>query len=270
MNIPFIKMHGLGNDFIIFDNINNPIISDTNFIKRIGNRRLGVGCDQIMLIENTSKKEKYKIRIYNSDGSESEACGNGTRCVADYIMRKENLDIVYIETLSGQLKCSYSEHGITVNMGLPKLSWQDIPLSYKQDASKVTLDEFTACCVSMGNPHAVIFMPSLSVLENLNLDLIGPRLETNSMFPNFANIEFACVLESGIIRMRVWERGVGVTSACGSGACATSIAASLLNLSSNENKIILDGGNLFVKWLEDKTVTLSGATEKVFEGIIGN
>ena len=270
MNIPFIKMHGLGNDFIIFDNINNTIISEVDFLKRIGDRRLGVGCDQIMLIENTSKKENYKIRMYNSDGSETGACGNGVRCVADYIMSKENIETVYIETISGQLKCFYSERGITVNMGLPKFNWQDIPLSYKQDALKVTLDEFTACCVSMGNPHAVIFMPNLSDLESLDLDIIGPRLETNSMFPNFANIEFACVLESGLIRMRVWERGVGVTMACGSGACATSIAASLLNLSSRENKIILDGGNLFVKWLEDKTVTLSGATEKVFEGIIGN
>ena len=270
MNIPFIKMHGLGNDFIIFDNINNTIISEVDFLKRIGDRRLGVGCDQIILIENTSKKENYKIRMYNSDGSETGACGNGVRCVADYIMSKENIETVYIETISGQLKCFYSERGITVNMGLPKFNWQDIPLSHKQDTLKVTLDEFTACCISMGNPHAVIFMPNLSDLESLDLEIIGPRLETNSMFPDFANIEFACVLESGLIRMRVWERGVGVTMACGSGACATSIAASLLNLSSRENKIILDGGNLFVKWLEDKTVTLSGATEKVFEGVIGN
>ena len=126
--IPFIKMHGLGNDFIIFDNINNPIISEVNFLKRIGNRRLGVGCDQIMLIENTSKKENYKIRMYNSDGSETGACGNGVRCVADYIMSKENIETVYIETISGQLKCFYSERGITVNMGLPKFNWQDIPL----------------------------------------------------------------------------------------------------------------------------------------------
>ncbi len=134
---------------------------------------------------------------------------------------------------------------------------------------KVVLDEFNACCISIGNPHAVIFMSDLSELESLNLDLIGPRIEKNSIFPDFANIEFACVIKNGIIRMRVWERGVGITYACGSGACATSIAASLLGLSSKENQIILDGGNLFVKWLEDQTVTLSGPTEKVFEGIIG-
>jgi diaminopimelate epimerase len=269
MNIPFIKMHGLGNDFIIFDNIKNSIISDKNFIRQIGNRRLGIGCDQLMMIENTSKKDNFKIKMYNSDGSETGACGNGTRCVADYIMNKENLHTVNIETISGELKCSRSKNGIKVNMGLPKFSWRDIPLAYETDTLKVALDEFNACCISIGNPHAVIFISNLGELENLNLESIGPRLEKNSIFPDLANIAFACVTKNGTIRMRVWERGVGITSACGSGACATSIAASLLGLSSKENQIILDGGNLFIKWLEDQTVTLSGPTEKVFEGIIG-
>jgi diaminopimelate epimerase len=221
------------------------------------------------MIENTSKKDNFKIKIYNSDGSEGGACGNGTRCVADYIMNKENLNMVNIETISGELKCSRSKNGIIVNMGLPKFGWQDIPLAYESDTLKVPLDEFNACCISIGNPHAVIFMSNLSELENLNLELIGPRLEKHSIFPDFANIEFACVTKNGVIRMRVWERGAGITPACGSGACATSIAASLLGLSAKENQIIFDGGNLFVKWLEDQTVTLSGATEKVFEGIIG-
>ena len=139
--------------------------------------------------------------MYNSDGSETGACGNGTRCVADYIMNKENLNTVNIETISGELKCSRSENGIKVNMGLPKFSWRDIPLAYKTDNLKVALDEFNACCISIGNPHAVIFMSNLSELENLNLELIGPRLEKNSIFPDFANIEFACVTKKGIIRI---------------------------------------------------------------------
>jgi diaminopimelate epimerase len=122
----------------------------------------------------------------------------------------------------------------------------------------------------MGNPHAVIFMQSLDQLESLDLNSIGPRLERNKCFPQFANIEFACVLEDKTIRMRVWERGVGITMACGSGACATLVAASKLNKSSRENKIILDGGTLFIEWLNNGTVTLSGDTEKVYEGIIGN
>ena len=270
MGIPFIKMHGLGNDFIIFDNITDPIISDTTFLKRIGDRRFGVGCDQIMIIENTAKKENYKIKIYNCDGTETGACGNGTRCVADYIMKKENLNTISIETTSGKLECSLSDDGITVNMGIPKLDWQNIPLATQQDTSNVLLDEFKAYCLSMGNPHAVIFLSNLNELEDLDLTSIGPRLEKNPIFPKYSNIEFAHVIEEGVIRMRVWERGAGITLACGSGACATSVAASLLGLSSKDNKIILDGGNLYIKWLKDQSVTLSGDTEKVFEGILGN
>ncbi|MDA9170745.1 diaminopimelate epimerase [Alphaproteobacteria bacterium] len=270
MGIPFIKMHGLGNDFIIFDNIKDPIISDTTFLKRIGDRRFGVGCDQIMIIKNTAKKENYKIKIYNCDGTETGACGNGARCVADYIMKKENLNTISIETTSGNLECSLSDNGITVNMGIPKLDWQNIPLATQQDTSNVLLDEFKAYCLSMGNPHAVIFLSNLNELEDLDLTSIGPRLEKNPIFPKYSNIEFAHVIEEGVIRMRVWERGAGITLACGSGACATSVAASLLGLSSKDNKIILDGGNLYIKWLKDQSVTLSGDTEKVFEGILGN
>jgi diaminopimelate epimerase len=270
MSIPFIKMHGLGNDFIIFDNIKDPILSEINFLKKICDRRFGIGCDQIMTINSTFKKENYKIKIYNSDGAEAGACGNGTRCVADYIMNKKNLNTVFIETISGILECSRSKNGITVNMGIPKFEWQDIPLSTQQDTSNVLLDEFKACCLSMGNPHAVIFMSNLNDLESLDLSSIGPRLEKNPIFPEYSNIEFAYIIEEGVIRLRVWERGAGITLACGSGACATSVAASLLNLSSKDNKIILDGGNLYIKWLEDQTVTLCGDTEKVFEGILGN
>ena len=268
MKIPFIKMHGLGNDFIIFDNIQNPIIHQPDFVQRMSNRRIGVGCDQLIIIENTSIKENFKVKMYNSDGSETGACGNGVRCVADYLMKKENIDNLYIETISGKLECNKDKLDVTVNMGRPRFEWNEIPLVNKQNTQKVLLNDFEAFCLSMGNPHAVIFLSSLSKLEELNLDLIGPLLEKNSVFPEFANIEFACVLENGVIRMRVWERGVGITQACGSGACATSVAASVLGLSSKNNKIILDGGNLYIKWLEDKTVTLTGMTERVFEGIL--
>ena len=261
-------MHGLGNDFIIFDNIKNPIIHQPDFVQQMSNRRIGVGCDQLMIIENTSIKENFKVKMYNSDGSETGACGNGVRCIADYLMKKENIDNLYIETISGKLKCNKDKHDVTVNMGRPRFEWNEIPLAKKQNTQKVSLSDFEAFCLSMGNPHAVIFLSSLSKLEELNLDLIGPLLEKNSVFPEFANIEFACVLENGVIRMRVWERGVGITQACGSGACATSVAASVLGLSSKNNKIILDGGNLYIKWLEDKTVTLTGMTERVFEGIL--
>ena len=270
MKLPFIKMHGLGNDFIIFDNIKDLIVHDTKFIKKISNRRLGIGCDQVLIIEDILKSQNFKVSMYNSDGSETGACGNGTRCVADYLMKRDNLNSLNIQSISGNLTCTKTDDVVTVNMGEPKFDWKDIPLASQQNTQKVLLDEFEAFCLSMGNPHAVIFMQNLHELESLNLDVVGPRLEKNINFPEFTNIEFACVLEDKTIRMRVWERGVGVTMACGSGACATLVAAFKINKSSKSNKIILDGGSLFVEWLNNGTVTLSGDTEKVYEGIIGN
>ena len=246
------------------------IVHDTKFIKKISNRRFGIGCDQVIIIEDTLKLQNFRVTIYNYDGSKTGACGNGTRCVADYLMRRDNLNSLNIESISGNLPCTKIDNIITVNMGRPKFDWKDIPLSSEQNNQNVLLEDFQAFCLSMGNPHAVIFTENLDQLENLDLNSIGPRLERNKCFPQFANIEFACVLEDKTIRMRVWERGAGVTMACGSGACATLVAASKLNKSSRANKIILDGGNLFVEWLNNGTVTLSGETEKVYEGIIGN
>jgi len=262
-------MHGLGNDFIIFDNEKNPKIHDKNFLQKISDRRFGVGCDQIMIIENTSIPDNFKVKMYNSDGSETGACGNGTRCIADHLMKKNNLKSLSIESISGNLKCFKDDNLITVNMGKPKFGWQEIPLSDDLDPKKVKLGNFEAFCLSMGNPHAVIFLDNLEELQSLDLNSVGPKLEKDVIFPEFANIEFACVLKDKTIRMRVWERGSGITLACGSGACATLVAASVLDKSSKENKIILDGGPLFINWLGDGTVTLSGEVEKVFEGIIG-
>ena len=269
MKIPFIKMHGLGNDFIIFDNINNSVIHDTKFINKISNRRIGIGCDQVLIIENTNTPENFKVKIYNSDGSETGACGNGTRCVADYLMKKNDLKSLTIKSISNELFCFKTDSSVTVNMGVPKFNWYEIPLLEERDIRNVKLDEFQAFCLSMGNPHAVIFINKIEDLENLNINSIGPRLEKHSIFPEFANIEFVSVLEDKSLRMRVWERGVGMTSACGSGACATLVAASLLNKSAKENKIVLDGGVLFIKWLDNGSITLTGDSERVFHGFIG-
>ncbi len=269
MKIPFLKMHGLGNDFIIFDNIESSIIHDSIFINKISNRRIGIGCDQVLIIENTNTSDNFKVKIYNSDGSETGACGNGTRCVADYLMKKNNLNSLTIKSISNDLFCSRTDNLVTVNMGIPKFSWNEIPLSKKQDTQNVKLGEFEAFCLSMGNPHAVIFINNLEELESLNIKSIGPWLEKHPLFPEFANIEFVSVLEDKSLRMRVWERGVGMTSACGTGACATLVAASLLNKSARENKIVLDGGDLLIKWLDNGSVTLTGDTERVFEGFIG-
>ena len=269
MRIPFVKMHGLGNDFIIFDNIDNPTIHDTKFINKISDRRLGVGCDQVLIIKNTNMPKYFKMKIYNSDGSESGACGNGARCVADYLMKKNKLNSLTINSISNDLLCTKISNIVTVNMGMPLFDWKEIPLSKEQDTKNVKLDEFEAFCLSMGNPHAVIFINNVEELENMDIKSIGPRLEKHSIFPKYANIEFVSVLEDKSLRMRVWERGAGITSACGSGACATLVAASVLDKSAKENKIVLDGGDLFIKWLDDGSVTLSGVTERVFEGFIG-
>ena len=262
-------MHGLGNDFIIFDNQNNPKINDVNFLRKISDRRFGIGCDQVMIIEDTSNLENFKIKMYNSNGTETGACGNGSRCVASYLMNKNSLKSLTLETISGDLKCFKSNNLVTVNMGKPKFKWTDIPLSTNIDPQKVKLDSFNAFCLSMGNPHAVIFLENVDELESLDLNAVGPKLEKHSLFPEFANIEFACVINDGSIRMRVWERGVGITLACGSGACASLVAASVLNKSHKDNKIILDGGDLLVNWINNGSVTLTGDVEKVFEGTIG-
>ena len=222
-----------------------------------------------MIIENTEEPENFRVKIYNSDGSETGACGNGTRCVADYLMKKKDINSLTIKSISNDMICTKIDNSVLVNMGVPKFNWNEIPLSKKQDTQNVKLDEFEAFCLSIGNPHAVIFMSNLEELENLNINSIGPRLEKNSIFPEFANIEFVSILQDKSLRMRVWERGAGMTSACGSGACASLIAASVLNKSAKENKIVLDGGDLFIKWLDNGSVTLSGDTERVFEGFIG-
>ena len=269
MKIPFVKMHGLGNDFIIFDNIDNPKILNSKFINEISNRRLGIGCDQVLIIENTNIPDNFNVKMYNSDGSETGACGNGTRCVADYLMNNNKLNSLTIKSINTDLFCTKVDNSVTVNMGTPKFGWKEIPLSKEQDTQNVKLDEFKAFCLSMGNPHAVVFISDLKDLENLDLNSIGPRLEKHPTFPDRANIEFVSVLEDKSLRVRVWERGTGMTLACGSGACASLIAASVSNKSAKENKIILDGGDLFVKWLDNGAVTLSGDTKKVFEGFIG-
>ena len=268
MDIKAFKMDGLGNDFIIIDNRQDIIKLSKEQIIKICDRNF-IGCDQLILIEKNSSSDA-SLKFYNSDGGESGACGNGTRCVADYLMKRDNLNSLTIESINGNLLCTRDDNVVTVNMGKPKFDWKDIPLANKQNTQKVLLDEFEAFCLSMGNPHAVIFMQNLDELERLNLNVVGPRLEKNVNFPEFANIEFVCVLEDNTIRMRVWERGVGVTMACGSGACATLVAALKKYKISKSNKIILDGGSLFVEWLDNGTVTLSGETEKVYEGIIGD
>lgn len=266
MTARFRKMHGLGNDFVIFDQRDGLVPFTTDQIRLIADRRLGVGCDQFIVMEpaRTAGTNCF-MRIYNPDGSEAGACGNGTRCVASLI----DNDAPVIETISGLLKCRHVGHGlIEVDMGLPRLDWQHIPLNEDRDTLHLgigdgdTLSDPVA--VSMGNPHCVFFVNDV---EKLSIETLGPAVERNALFPQRTNVEFAEIRGSATIRMRVWERGAGVTMACGSGACATIVAAARRGLTGRRAEIILDGGSLMLEWREsDDHVLMTGPVADIFEG----
>ena len=262
----FIKMHGLGNDFVIIENSANLVeIKKKEILKKIGSRNFGVGCDQILIIERNDIKNA-EVTIFNNDGSEAGACGNGVRCVASYLMNKQNTTKIKIKTISGSLDCWVENENCFVNMGKPCFDWSVIPLSKQFETQIIKIDEFELFCVSMGNPHAVIFFKDLNELNKVDIQSIGVKIQSSDIFPESVNVEFATILKDKTIRMKVWERGVGMTLACGSGACATLVAASEQNLSLRKNSIILDGGKLDINWLESEDIIMSGEVNLVFKG----
>ena len=265
MKIPFLKMHGLGNDFVIINNQSKKIQIDKNLIIKIASRNFGVGCDQILIINNFLDN-KALIKIYNNDGSETGACGNGVRCLASYLMDINNLNNIIISTIEDELFCWKEGKLISVNMGKPKFKPNEIPLNKKLNVSNFEINGFKLNCLSFGNPHAVVFLKSLNALEKINISQIGSMIEKHENFPQGVNVEFATILDDKSIRMKVWERGVGVTAACGSGACATLVVANMLNISGKKNKLILDGGELAIHWKDDENVVMTGEVEQVFEG----
>ena len=265
-NIEFIKMHGLGNDFVIIDQSKHSLeLPPKEIVKKIGSRRFGIGCDQILII-NSDDQSNAKVTIFNNDGSEASACGNGVRCVASYLMEKQNKNKIKIQTISGILQCWIKDNNCFVNMGKPIFKWSEIPLAKKFETQIIKIDEFELFCMSMGNPHAVIFFKDLNELNKIDIEKIGIKIQKSDIFPESVNVEFATILEDKTIRMKVWERGVGRTLACGSGACATLVAAHQQNLSLRNNDIILDGGKLTINWLESEDVIMSGEVNLVFKG----
>lgn len=272
MAIKFRKMHGLGNDFVIIDNRDGARQFGTEQIRHLCDRRFGAGCDQLMLLLPAQNAgADCFMRIYNPDASESGACGNGTRCVAAMLMRDEKRDSCVIETVSGVLACRAVENDmVEVDMGKPRLEWDQIPLSEERDTLHLgigdgdTLSDPVA--VSMGNPHCVFFVRDV---EKLSLETLGPAVERNALFPERTNVEFAEVQTTSAIRMRVWERGTGVTQACGSGACATMVAAVRRGLTGRKAEIILDGGSLYLEWREnDDHVLMTGPASFVYDGVM--
>ena len=269
MTIHFSKMHGLGNDFVVIDGRGaDPGLSDDQ-IRRIADRRRGVGFDQMLILEPArSDGGDVYMRILNPDGGEARACGNGTRCVADVVMAENGRDQTVIDTIAGPIACHRNDDGgVTCDMGMARLDWADIPLSKDVDTLCLPLsvgDIAKPVAVGMGNPHAVFFVDDA---EAVDLERLGPLIENHCLFPDRTNVEFAHVAAPGIIRMRVWERGAGVTSACGSGACATAVAGARRGLTGRSVIVRLDGGDLAIDWRDDGHVLMTGPVSRVFSGV---
>lgn len=271
MPIPFTKMHGLGNDFVVIDTRESAVTLDDALVQRVGDRHRGVGFDQFITIEPPrSPDATVFMGIRNPDGSQAGACGNATRCVADLIMREQNRDSVVIETISGLLPSHRRDDGlITVDMGEPRLGWQQIPLASQQDTLRLPLaigPMIEPVAVSMGNPHAVFFVPHVDAIA---LSDFGPQVEHHPLFPARTNVEIVEVQSRTNLRLRVWERGAGITLACGSGACATLVAAVRRGLTERAATIHLDGGDLMIEWrASDNHVLMTGPVATSFYGEI--
>lgn len=266
---PFLKMHGLGNDFVIIDSRADGFVPALELRLKMADRHRGIGYDQMVVLHKPKSPEAdVFMTIANADGSETGACGNVTRCVAKLLFQETGKSNVVIQTAAGLLKASKQADGlIAVDMGPARLEWNEIPLAQNVDTLNVPMEVDgykNPCCVNMGNPHAVFFVPEA---EAVPLDKVGPKLEHHPMFPERCNIEFAHIIDSTHIRMRVWERGTGITQACGTGACATLVAAVRLGLTNRRAEIILDGGTLTIEWREsDGHVIIAGPATLVFRG----
>ncbi|PWR22081.1 diaminopimelate epimerase [Zavarzinia compransoris] len=268
--IPFIKMHGLGNDFVIVDSRTSPVEINEPLAQAIANRRTGVGCDQLIVLETSDKADVF-MRIWNADGTEAGACGNATRCVGALLIAGARRNQVGIETVAGVLLASSAPDGyITVDMGRPRLGWQEIPLAREMDT--VRLDYAAApgiatpAAVSMGNPHVVFFVDDA---DRVKVEALGPAVESDPLFPERANVSFVSKQADGALRVVVWERGAGRTPACGSAACAVVVAATRRGLVERKAAIWMDGGRLDMEWrAEDDHVIMTGPVAVAFSGVI--
>lgn len=268
MTLPFRKMHGLGNDFIVLDARVRPISLAPGDIVALANRRTGIGADTIVVIEPAEEEEAdVFVRFHNADGGVIGTCGNATRCVAMLLFAETGRDRVRIATSDGLLDAWRAADGIAVDMGRPRLDWRDIPLAEPADTLHLPLAGPLAdpVGVSMGNPHAVFFVADAEAVE---LAELGPAIEHAPLFPLRTNVEVATIEAADRIRMRVWERGVGITLACGSGACATLVAAARRGLSARKATLVLDGGDLTIEWRTDDHVIMAGPATTSFVGEI--
>jgi len=259
-----MKMHGLGNDFVVIDARAQSLEMTESLARALGDRHRGVGFDQLAVILRTDSVADAYLKFYNSDGSTAGACGNATRCIARLLMDETGDQTLSLETEHGILFAKDMGNQITsINMGHPDLDWQEIPLSQSSDTLKLPIDG-SPTATGMGNPHCTFFVDDVDIID---LEVQGPVFEHHPLYPERTNVQFAQVVGTDHIRMRVWERGVGVTLASGSSSCATAVAAARRGLTGRTVRIDLDGGTLHIDWRNDG-VWMTGGTMHVFSGTL--
>jgi diaminopimelate epimerase len=259
--VPFVKMHGLGNDFVVLDARAGGVPAvDARLAAALADRHRGIGCDQLVLLEPSTAAD-FRMRIFNADGSEVEACGNATRAVGLLHGRPAR-----IETLGGLVEARPDGAGIAVDMGVPRFGWDEIPLAYAMDTLHLPVgweDLNDPVAVNVGNPHVIFFVPDTDALD---LARLGPLIETDPLFPERVNVNVATVESRSAIRLRVWERGAGLTLACGTGACATAVGAMRRGLVDPSVRVTLPGGPLRIEWSPGRPIVMTGPATEAFRG----
>ena len=269
MDIKAFKMNGLGNDFVIIDNRQKITNLTKDQIIKICDRNF-IGCDQLILIEN-DKSADANLKFFNSDGGESGACGNGTRCVADFISKETNNKTIILNTFSGNLKSEILGNNIvTTEIGIAKTDWNEIPLSEKLNTKNLNIkindkdnkEYFGGIAVNVGNPHVIFFVNDI---DNFDIEKIGPHIENHKIFPEKSNVTIAQIINKNLIKVKVWERGAGLTKACGTAACATVFASKLNNLTDNKTDIEFENGKLTISIDEKDSIHMKGPVSDIKE-----
>jgi diaminopimelate epimerase len=264
----FRKMHGLGNDFVIVDARRQAFTPGRAQAAAIADRRTGVGCDQVIVMERAEAGGDLFMRVFNADGSQAEACGNATRCVASLLFAETGRDSAVIETLGGRLQARSAAGGqVTVDMGPPQFNWQAVPLAREMDTLQLDFRRgplSEPCALSMGNPHVVFFVADAA---NIDLAALGPEIEYDPLFPERTNVQIVQVRDQTHVRHRVWERGAGLTRASGSGGCAAAVAAARRGLTGRTVTVEQPGGRLAIDWREsDDHVLMTGPVATAYTG----
>lgn len=273
MRLSFTKMHGLGNDFMVIDGVTQTVDLTPENIAKWADRNFGIGFDQLLLVEPPSRPDRdFRYRIFNSDGSEVENCGNGARCFARFVQDKQliNRNVIHVETAGGDLELHVQDDGqVTVDMGRPRLNPEKIPFVANERAAQYELtvgnETHQISAVSMGNPHAVLLVNNV---DDAPVKELGAQIEQHERFPQHVNVGFMQVISPSQIRLRVFERGVGETLACGTGACAAVVAGKLNGWLEDKVAVTLPGGTLTIEWSGDGNVMMTGPTTQVFEGVL--